>query len=150
MNKKEIATKLDLLAEHRELMRKVAELRQWWEQLDELGSPRFGEMGDRLSELREVLATHFADEEEGGYLASALAVAPQFSERAAQLQKQHAEFLQTLERIIADLKAPEPRCQGWNEARLRVEKFLAQLRQHEAAENAIVQSAFGDDLGHGD
>lgn len=139
-----------LLEDHRELMRQVGDLREWWSELDDLGTPRYDEMGGRLSSLREILADHFQQEEKGGYLAAALAVAPRFNEEASELCAQHAKFLEALDQFIEQLMTTPPAFQSWQEARDHFEQFLKELRRHEARENAIVQSAFGEDMGTGD
>ncbi len=56
------------LEEHQDLMRRIAELRKWWSELDALGIRKFGETAFRIEELRDLLAEHFAEEERGGYL----------------------------------------------------------------------------------
>ena len=136
-----------MLAEHRELMREIADLRRWWKELDEFGLPKYGEMGTRLKELRDHLRAHFEEEEADGYLAAALAAAPRFTHDAEYLRAQHRQFLDTLDRFTADLQATEPHCCNWEDARRRLEEFLTQLREHEAAENAIAHAAFGEDIG---
>jgi hypothetical protein len=78
--KPDAATSLNaFLEEHQRLARRIAELRQWWWELDELGVRKFGEMAFRVQDLRDLLEEHFAEEELDGYLSSALAVAPQFT-----------------------------------------------------------------------
>lgn len=139
-----------LIDEHRELMGKVAEFSQWWEQLDELGTPHFREMGNRLNELRGLLARHFADEEAGGYLGGILDVAPQFAHAVEELQPQHAQFLQSLDDLIGRLKAVEPPFESWQAAKREFDAFLGDLRTHERRENALAQSAYGQDVGTGD
>ena len=139
-----------LLEEHRKLMGQIGELRQWWSELDELGTPKYGEMGTRLKLLREILAEHFREEENGGYLAAALAVAPRFQREAEELCAQHPDFLASLDQFVASLVEAESGMQSWQEVRDQLEHFLSELRRHEARENAVVQSAFGDDIGTAD
>lgn len=139
-----------LLAEHRELSRRIEEVRRWWDEADEFGLPKFGEMGDRVQQVRKLLAQHFADEERGGFLAPVLQIAPHFTRQAEELQRQHPHLLNLLDDFVARLEAAEPPFSGWQEARREFEEILAELRQHEAGENAIAHSAFEDDLGGGD
>ncbi|HXY36520.1 MAG TPA: hemerythrin domain-containing protein [Planctomycetaceae bacterium] len=136
-----------LLKEHQEIARRIAELRQWWSELDSLGIRKFGEMAFRVQELRDLLAEHFAGEERDGYLRAALAVAPQFTRPAATLREEHAQFLERLDQQIARLQQCEPESGYWRESRDEIEQLVAALRQHEQSENAIVQAAFEDDLG---
>lgn len=139
-----------LLEEHRELIAKIAEFSQWWEEVDELGVPRFAEMGDRLQSLRDLLVRHFADEEAGGYLAGVLEVAPRFSREIEELQPQHGELLATLDDFIPRLKSDTPPFGSWQATWHEFDAFLADLRRHEGRENAVVQSAYGLDIGTGD
>jgi len=139
-----------MLAEHRELMHKINDLRAWFEQVGEYGRPRFGELGTRLQPLRDELQQHFQEEEAGGYLAEALAVAPRFGREADELRQQHAGFLNGLDSLIGRLGELEPPFSGWTQARTEFEAILTKIREHEGRETAIVQAAFGDDIGPGD
>jgi hypothetical protein len=135
------------LEEHQNLTRRIAELRKWWSELDALGARKFGEMAFRVQELRDLLAEHFQEEERDGYLGSALAVAPQFTAQASELCQQHPQFLDRLDNLIMRVRDSEPPSDYWRTARDELEQFLADLRRHERSENAIVQTAFHDDVG---
>jgi hypothetical protein len=135
------------LEEHQNLTRRIAELRKWWSELDALGDRKFGEMAFRVQELRNLLAEHFEEEERGGYLTSALAVAPHFSVQAADLCRQHPEFLDRLDKLIARVRDSQLPSDYWRTARDELEQFLGDLRRHERSENAIVQTAFQVDVG---
>ncbi len=135
------------LKEHQEVARRIAELRQWWSELDALGIRKFGEMASRVRELRDLLAEHFAEEERDGYLSAALAAAPRFSKLAGTLCEQHGQFLERLDHLIARLRDSEPTSHYWRASRDEIEGLIFDLRQHEQSENAIVQAAFEDDLG---
>lgn len=52
-----------LLDQHTALNCKIQELWDWWFQLQELGEPHFGEMEDRISAFRDLLAVPFIHEE---------------------------------------------------------------------------------------
>jgi iron-sulfur cluster repair protein YtfE (RIC family) len=135
------------LDEHLQLNRRIADLCKWWSELDQLGTPKFGEMAFRVEELRNLLAEHFAEEERGGYLASALEVAPRFAAQSAELCRQHRQFLDRLDDLIARARAAEPPSGLWRAARSEIQELLADLDHHERSENAIVQGAFEDDVG---
>lgn len=136
-----------LLEEHRRLNHQIGGLCRWASELTDIGQPRFGELGERLRELRSVLAAHFADEEAGGYLADALDAAPQFAHQAAELKCQHSQFLERLDGFIARLTAAQPPFRYWHDAQREFEDYLAQLQRHERAENDLVQAAFTDEPG---
>ena len=112
--------------------------------------PKFEEMGLRIKALRDSLADHFEVEERDGYLAPALDVAPRFTRQASELQRQHQQFLEVLDRFIEQLQTCDSSIRCWQDARQEFEDFLDQLLEHERAENTIVQSAFTEDLGSGD
>jgi len=134
------------LDEHRKLAQKLAELRRWWDELDQLGSRKFGEMAYRIEELRGLLAEHFEEEERDGYLASALAIAPQYATQADDLAHEHVQFLERLDGLVGRLREAAPASEYWRNAREELNQLLADLRQHEHRENAIVQTAFGSDV----
>lgn len=138
------------LKEHQKLTRRIAELRKWWSELDALGTRKFGEMAFRIEELRDFLAEHFEEEERDGYLASVLELAPHLTAQASVLCRQHRLFLSRLDDLIARVRCPEPPATLWRSARDEIAQFVSDLRQHEQAENAIVQGAFEDDVGASD
>jgi len=144
-NPPNLTTLRAFLEEHQNLTRRIAELRRWWSELDELGIRKFGEMASRVQELRNLLAEHFAEEETGGYLSAALAAAPKFERQAATLGGQHPQFLERLDHLIARLRDSETTSHYWRSSREEVEQIIVDLRQHEHDENALVHAAFGDD-----
>jgi hypothetical protein len=98
----------------------------------------------------DMLSEHFAEEERGGYLKSALTVAPEFSAQAAKLRPQHTQFLERLDHLITRLHESETSWTYWRTSRDDVEAIITDLREHEQCENAIVQSAFEQDRGTND
>ncbi len=140
-----------ILAEHQELMARVVEISEWAIQVDELGDgPKYQELGQQMTELRGLLVGHFAEEEKDGYLASALEVAPRFSQEAAGLLQQHQQFLDRLDRFIGKLQDTDSPFAKWQEAHDEFKNIVAEVLRHEVKENAIVQAAFEDDVGTGD
>ncbi len=133
----------DAMDEHRRLMLHIAELCDWLDEVEQLGMPRFLELGNRLQPLRNDLAVHFAREERDGYLAVPLARVPQFREEADELLGQHSRFLGDLEALSEHLQETESPFRTWQDARRRFEQLLAALRQHEHREAAIYRAAFG-------
>ena len=79
---------------------------------------------------------------------SVLEFAPQFTERAEQLRRQHQEFLATLTRIEVRLRIPDADAQ--NQVQDEFETFLQKIQEHEHSENNIVQTAFNQEDGIGD
>lgn len=142
-------THLDALAEHRELLVQITNVRQFWREVCQLDDgPKFGEMASRVSNVRSLLEHHFEREESGGYLVSALKAAPQLADEAALLQKQHAGFLARLDQLIDCLKRSE--CSSWQDAFAGFEQFAEDLQKHEQREHTLLQTAFNQDEGEGD
>jgi hemerythrin-like domain-containing protein len=139
----------DLLAEHQELMEKIADLEKFWHEVDELGiGPKCQELADRVAGIRSHLQQHFDAEERGGYLGPALAVAPRFTQEADELRAQHVTMLQTLDSLGGRLRSGDHEL--WNAVCSEIEAFVRELEHHEHRENGIMQAAFNDDGGVGD
>lgn len=102
-----------------------------------------------LDSFETALREHFAFEEEGGYLADVLEVAPRLSRRARRLEQSHAGFQARLERLLELARNATGAPDKWARARRELARFLASLREHEDAENTLVRQAFND-LGRGD
>ena len=140
----------EFLDKHRELMGLIAETRAWCRDIGSDDATRFEKFANRLQNLRGQLVAHFIDEEEDGYLGPALHVAPRFTSQAEQLQQQHQKFLDHLDTLVVRLNAEDQPVNCWDEAQSEFDSLIRDLRKHEAAENSIMQSAFGDDIGVGD
>jgi hypothetical protein len=138
------------LNEHRDLMHRVSHLRGWWNEVAELGMPRFGELASRLVELRDILADHFRREEQGGYMTPALSAAPQLARQVSELQSQHEVLLERIDDLVSRLRCCDPAFPGWQVAKEEFEEILSDLREHEVAENMLMQSAFEQDVGVAD
>ncbi len=140
-----------ILEEHDEVSSQLSDLRQFWEQVDQLGQgPQYEEMGARLRQFRQQMSEHFADEERGGYLKAALHKLPQFEKQAENLRKQHSQFLDKLDSLDARLHKCEDEFHCWQDVRNEIEDFVEQLEKHEIAETAIVESAINDEIGQFD
>ncbi len=98
--------------QHAALDREISDWRTWWKELSELGQPNFGEMGDRLAQLRENLVAHFAIEESHGS-----------PSRATRLREEHPELIAELEGLIARLHSCEGGFECWGGAVRRLRNF---------------------------
>jgi hypothetical protein len=128
--------------EHDGLRKQIADLRQFWSEVSQLGrGPQYEEMGHRVHLLRDMLAAHFASEERGGYLSPAIKAAPQFATSARELESQHADFLRILDYFIERLAKCESAYHCWQEVRVDFEDFMQRLDRHEAEEMSIVRQA---------
>ncbi|MGD9648040.1 MAG: hemerythrin domain-containing protein [Pirellulales bacterium] len=101
-----------------------------------------------LTDLREEIERHFAQEEVGGYMEEALSLAPRFSGQAQALLKQHGELSQAVRALLA--KTRDPKLVDWSGLHAELQTLLKKLKAHEAGENRIVEAAFNEDLGLGD
>lgn len=132
----------EAMDEHRRLMLHIADVCDWLDEVEQLGMPRFGELGNRLQPLRDDLIAHFAQEERDGYLAVPLAKVPRFRGEAEELCRQHSDFLRDLESLSEHLRETESPFRTWQDARRKFEQLVAALRQHEQREAAIHRAAF--------
>lgn len=128
--------------EHEEVQTEIAEVKQFWSEVNQLGiRPKYEEMGFRISHLRNLLEKHFAFEEQGGNLESAVAATKCDSSKAKQLMQDHVEFLKSLDKFIARLECCESAYTCWQEVKSEFDEFLKRLEKHEAEETAIVRQA---------
>lgn len=125
-----------LTTEHSSLNREIADWREWWAELKEMGLPNFGEMGARLARFREHLAAHFEHEENEKSLALVEQLPHETLDRLAQLRDEHAGLLADLDHIVERLQACDPQFEGWSDARSEFDAFLTRLKAHENAEEA--------------
>jgi hypothetical protein len=132
---------------HEALRQTVEELRGWWHEVEQLGKPRFGEMGMRVKALRSRVAAHFQLEETGGYLREPLNAAPHRAEQAQRLLADHAAVLADLDRLSQRLEASPCEFDCWTAAWHELAATLARLEKHEHEENEFWQTAFEDELG---
>lgn len=135
------------LLEHRELNRSVHELERCFALAPlEVTPQSCRDAAAQLQRLRDYLAAHFAQEEEGGYLEEALSRVPRLGPQAAVLERQHAPLLARLDALVR--RAGEPRLvvADWPKLAADFRDFVQCLLEHETAENRIVQAACNRDL----
>lgn len=125
--------------EHAALDQDIADWRIWWKQLNEMGDPHFGEMGDRLARFRAHLQDHFAREESGGCLSLEQKQPRGILNQAQHLKSEHPGLLQELDTLIQHLHACDLEHDCWGRARQDFESFLNRLNTHEAAEDDLLK-----------
>ena len=96
------------------------------------------------------LPIRFRMEEEGGYLAEALAVAPRFSRRATDLRAGHGAFVRRIGAIVKQAEAASDERVEWEDVLSEFRQLTLDLLAHEEAEADILESAFLDDFGASD
>jgi Hemerythrin HHE cation binding domain len=94
----------------------------------------------RLTDLRRQLQTHFAEEESGGCLEEAVTRCPSLSEDCKAILAEHPLLDKVLEQLLA-----QARDKSVSGADLQRDygTFAKKLHEHEAAENRLLQMAFG-------
>jgi hypothetical protein len=108
---------------------------------------------DKLCQLRDQLALHFALEEAYGYFEDPVEVAPQLSRAAERLREEH----KTLYVDFCDLVERAERM-FYDEQHAALALWLgpqfleldARLRNHEERENELIYEAYDSDIGVGD
>ena len=133
-----------LKSEHHDLLREIAGLQGWWESHDKAQVPNLGEMGRRVMNLHDRLASHFVREEEGGCLTKAAEARPELTPKVAQLLKDHQEFRSRTNELADKLACGGFRSVSWEEPWIEVQAILAALAEHENVENAVLAAAFGE------
>lgn len=104
------------------------------------------DLGARVARLQSELAEHFAEEERVGFVPQALARAPRLSRRARDIVLQHERLRVALSRVAAKLQRSTT---DWEDVERSFLDFTDALREHERAENALIDEALKDDLGGG-
>jgi hypothetical protein len=135
-----------LLAQHRELHDLLVEARVAL--ADSSRGPTAAAMARRrLGDLREHLARHFEQEEEGGYLEESLTRMPRLSRAVRDVLAEHPRLLAELDGLLERLAARDIGSEAWRQAGCDFEAFASHLLAHERNENAVLQEGYNEDLG---
>lgn len=138
-----------LLAQHRELHDLLLESRQALAAsvlaVDAVMTAR-----RRVALLREHLARHFAQEEEGGFLEESLARMPRLAAAARDVLAEHTALLADVDGLLERLSARDIDRDAWRQAGHDFEAFASRLLAHERNENAVLQEGYNEDLGLAD
>lgn len=105
---------------------------------------RITEVTTLIVDLRDRLARHFQQEENGGYLEEAIVRVPQIAAQATTLQRQHGEFLATANTMLDHARSTEAAPLVWSALKTDYDLFAKRLNAHEAAENALLSRAFNE------
>lgn len=103
-----------------------------------------------MGELVPLLEDHFAHEEEGGYFAELIEIAPELSERVEQLRLEHGEMLATVRAINSRLQFADSTPNWFSAIRSDFTDFLQRCEAHQHEENAMAQEGYLRDTGAGD
>lgn len=138
-----------LLAQHRELHDLLVHARAGF-RAGFQAAPAVEAARDRLATLREHVARHFAQEEQGGYLEESLTRMPRLSRAVRDVLAEHPSLLAELDGLLERLAARDIAAEAWRQAGRDFEAFASRLLAHERNENAVVQEGYNEDLGLAD
>ena len=125
-------------AQHVELHRHVRALADWANGSDHVATVETARK--LIGEVAAILPHHFALEEEGGYFADVLAVAPALAPRAEALRAHHHQLVPLVDGLLRDIEHTLP--PDLEAFAARVADVIVQIESHEAGENALVRDAF--------
>jgi hypothetical protein len=136
-----------VLAEHRDLFNLMLSVRSAFAASGPPTPDRRKALLACLHELRQHLAEHFAQEEQGGFLEESVARMPRLSAAVRSILGQHPSLLAELDGVIRELEAAPTAAAAWHRADQAFELFSAHMTAHERRENAVVQEGYNEDLG---
>ena len=108
-----------------------------------------GVIAAMFAELAIHVQRHFEHEEEGGYFAEALELAPRLSERADELLAQHPDLAAQLCVLQEYANENDASDLWWQQFQETFDEFFHRFQAHEEAENALLHQAYSEDLGEG-
>ena len=97
-------------------------------------------LAQRLVDLRQQLKAHYAEEESGGCLEEAVTRCPSLSGDTRAIVAEHPVLDQMLAQLVAQTRKPS---MSTAELERDFRTFAEKLHAHEAAENRLLQMAFG-------
>jgi hypothetical protein len=111
--------------ERRRLSRQFTELLAWCDEVDQLGFPRFGELGQRVRELRDCMSPLLVAEQPA--LPGAPPDAPSETVRERSSRPEPATLLAQVDDLIFRLSAEEPQFNCWRSAVSQLRTVLSEL-----------------------
>jgi hypothetical protein len=136
-----------ILAGHRELHEQVMAARAAFAASGVCTVEHAQAARERLTTLRDQLARHFAQEEQGGFLEESLNRMPRLNHRVKAVLADHPSLLAELDSLIERLSRPDIRQVSWEQAHRDFDAFAQHLVAHERNENAVVQEGYNEDFG---
>lgn len=104
-----------------------------------------------LRDFQNTLRKHFDLEEEGGFMADVVKVAPQHLGVVRRLESEHEKMMASLDEISESLKNQNEKDDlKLEEVRRRIGEFFALLESHEAAEGDLMETTYLQDEGMAD
>lgn len=103
----------------------------------------------RLRDFKTHLLKHFDLEEEGGFMNEILSEAPETVNQIKKLEAEHSQIVSELDDILADLKEMhEKEIPKLEDIRNRVTQLMSTIRNHETAENNLIQKVYYQEYGY--
>ncbi|NQV72144.1 hypothetical protein HQ496_03400 [bacterium] len=105
----------------------------------------------QLRDFQNQLQKHFDLEESGGFTSDMTKIAPHLVSKIEDLEEDHLKIISDLTHILDVLKSIQhAESAKIDRVKCRMEGLLSFIRNHESAENAIIQEAYFQDMGVGD
>ena len=98
---------------------------------------------DQVRRLQDIIQRHFREEDAGGCIDEAVARAPYLRGRAGEIESEHPRLLDKIQSIAERLGRLTASTTQYDRLRREFEEFVEELRRHEAAENQLLEEAFG-------
>lgn len=133
-----------LQAEHRELHHRLRDLQQALNQVTAryLDEPLLKQVLATGQKLREELAHHFAEEENGGCLDYAVSRMPRLAAEVQFVENEHPRLLERLDFMLEELEAAKPNQMEVAALKQHFDDFVVHMLAHEERENRIVERGF--------
>lgn len=140
-----------LRAEHQRLDATLRSTEEEWLRMLKLSERgvAMDELTRKVETLRDELAKHFREEEQGGCLEEAVSQNrdPAQSHELARLEHEHPWLLDDLDKVLQGLRdTAHDDVARLTEVRDAFHRFGERLRAHEAAENKVLAKGFGADV----
>jgi iron-sulfur cluster repair protein YtfE (RIC family) len=100
-----------------------------------------------LHEFEKALATHFSNEETGGFFDDVTSLSPSSAGEAGRLCIEHRDLQHEAAELCRFAASGSPSMPWWRELASRCHTFSQKLMQHESAENRLLQMAYRRDEG---
>ena len=132
-----------LVHEHENLQGMIEADRAWWQEIREIGIPRFWEMASRLAVLRSRLSEHFSHEESVEHNAVKDALGVTSPDKIKAMADEHSDILQRLDQIISRANASGG-YECWGEIGLEFSDLIHAIYEHESEEFQLLRNALGE------
>lgn len=128
--------------EDQRIEKQLGEIRDWMNQASELGVPCFGDTGEQLKAFRQVLITHFEQEDD---LCDRLSQfypspCPELDAMGRQARGDHSNLIGRINQLVENLDAIEPSFDSFQCAIDQVDLLMVAIEQHEEYESDSVRA----------